>query len=288
MESKEKETEIKDGAKTDNTENVTKNIIEDKPVDGYHNPNDLKMIRSLQVALRQASDEIKGMAEENQQQRNDLAEKEELILQASSKLDEQDGLIKALELEKNEIIANKGSKKMQEEISKAIEFGNQIKSEAEEQGNKRRDEIISLAEEKAKAIISEAEKKAKLAEERAEKANNAFHEVTAEIQKYQDMFAAILSQKSGVPNPSVVELVKEENGAEEIDPKIKDKEKKNINDEREKEPESNGKGKPKDEGVAEGLWGTVPTSSQGSEKKLPDKPKAKSEAQMRLEKQLEK
>ena len=31
-----------------------------------------------------------------------------------------------------------------------------------------------------------------------------------------------------------------------------------------------------------------PTSSQGSEKKLPGKPKVKSEAQMRLEKQLKK
>ena len=117
------------------------------------------MIRSLQVALRQAGDEIKAMEKENQQQKVDLSDKEELIVQASSKLDDQEKLIEALKLEKDEIIANKGSVKMQEEISKAIEFGNQIKREAEEQGQKRKEEIISSAEEKAKTIISEAEKR---------------------------------------------------------------------------------------------------------------------------------
>ena len=209
-----------------------------------------------------------------------------MIVQASSKLDDQEKLIEALKLEKDEIIANKGSVKMQEEISKAIEFGNQIKREAEEQGQKRKEEIISSAEEKAKTIISEAEKEAKLAEEREEKANIAFHKVTADIQKYQEMFAAILSQKDGVPNPTVVEPVKEDSTdkKKEVDSDTDDKNKVDTKD----DTKADTKDQSKDKSSAEGLWGTVPTSSQGSEKKLPGKPKVKSEAQMRLEKQLKK
>lgn len=273
MESKEKEINV--SVEAESTEEV---VADKKPVDGYHNPNDLKMIRSLQVALRQAGDEIKAMEKENQQQKVDLSDKEELIVQASSKLEDQEKLIEALKLEKDEIIANKGSVKMQEEISKAVEFGNQIKREAEEQGQKRKEEIISSAEEKAKTIISGAEKEAKLAEEREEKANIAFHKVTADIQKYQEMFAAILSQKDGVPNPTVVEPVKEDSTdkKKEVDSDTDDKNKVDTKDQS------------KDKSSAEGLWGTVPTSSQGSEKKLPGKPKVKSEAQMRLEKQLKK
>lgn len=286
MESKEKEIQVGvEAEKIVEVENANK-VVEEKPVDGYHNPNDLKMIRSLQVALRQASDEIKDMQNENQQQKVDLSEKEELISAASAKLDDQEKLIQALKLEKDEIIANQSSVKMQEEISKAIEFGNQIKEKAEEEGLKRKDEIISSAEEKAKTIISEAEKEAKLAEERAEKANIAFHKVTADIQKYQEMFVAILSQKDGVPNPTVVKPVKEDST---------DKEKEvvsNINDETKvdtkEDTKTNTEDQPKDKSAAEGLWGTVPTSSQGSEKKLPGKPKEKSKAQMRLEKQLKK
>lgn len=117
MESKEKEINV--SVEAESTEEV---VADKKPVDGYHNPNDLKMIRSLQVALRQAGDEIKSMEKENQQQKVDLSDKEELIVQASSKLDDQEKLIEALKLEKDEIIANKGSVKMQEEISKAIEL----------------------------------------------------------------------------------------------------------------------------------------------------------------------
>lgn len=286
MESKEKEIQVGvEAEKIVEVENAN-NVVEEKPVDGYHNPNDLKMIRSLQVALRQASDEIKDMQNENQQQKVDLSDKEELISAASAKLDDQEKLIQALKLEKDEIIANQSSAKMQEEISKAIEFGNQIKENAKEEGLKRKDEIISSAEEKAKTIISEAEKEAKLAEERAEKANIAFHKVTADIKKYQEMFAAILSQKDGVPNPTVVEPVKEDST---------DKEKEvvsNINDETKvdtkEDTKTNTEDQPKDKSAAEGLWGTVPTSSQGSEKKLPGKPKEKSKAQMRLEKQLKK
>ena len=286
MESKEKEIQVGvEAEKIVEVENADK-VVEEKPVDGYHNPNDLKMIRSLQVALRQASDEIKDMQNENQQQKVDLSDKEDLISAASAKLDEQEKLIQALKLEKDEIIANQSSVKMQEEISKAIEFGNQIKEKAKEEGLKRKDEIISLAEEKAKTIISEAEKEAKLAEERAEKANIAFHKVTADIQKYQEMFVAILSQKDGVPNPTVVKPVKEDST---------DKEKEvvsNINDETKvdtkEDTKTNTEDQPKDKSAAEGLWGTVPTSSQGSEKKLPGKPKEKSKAQMRLEKQLKK
>lgn len=286
MESKEKEIQVGvEAEKIVEVENANK-VVEEKPVDGYHNPNDLKMIRSLQVALRQASDEIKDMQNENQQQKVDLSEKEELISAASAKLDDQEKLIQALKLEKDEIIANQSSVKMQEEISKAIEFGNQIKEKAKEEGLKRKDEIISSAEEKAKTIISEAEKEAKLAEERAEKANIAFHKVTADIQKYQEMFVAILSQKDGVPNPTVVKPVKEDST---------DKEKEvvsNINDETKvdtkEDTKTNTEDQPKDKSAAEGLWGTVPTSSQGSEKKLPGKPKEKSKAQMRLEKQLKK
>ena len=281
MESKEKEINV--SVEAESTEEV---VADKKPVDGYHNPNDLKMIRSLQVALRQAGDEIKAMEKENQQQKVDLSDKEELIVQASSKLDDQEKLIEALKLEKDEIIANKGSVKMQEEISKAIEFGNQIKREAEEQGQKRKEEIISSAEEKAKTIISEAEKEAKLAEEREEKANIAFHKVTADIQKYQEMFAAILSQKDGVPNPTVVEPVKEDSTdkKKEVDSDTDDKNKVDTKD----DTKADTKDQSKDKSSAEGLWGTVPTSSQGSEKKLPGKPKVKSEAQMRLEKQLKK
>lgn len=286
MESKEKEIQVGvEAEKIVEVEN-TNNVVEEKPVDGYHNPNDLKMIRSLQVALRQASDEIKDMQNENQQQKVDLSDKEDLISAASAKLDEQEKLIQALKLEKDEIIANQSSAKMQEEISKAIEFGNQIKENAKEEGLKQKDEIISSAEEKAKTIISEAEKEAKLAEERAEKANIAFHKVTADIQKYQEMFVAILSQKDGVPNPTAVEPVKEDST---------DKEKEvvsNINDETKvdtkEDTKTNTEDQPKDKSAAEGLWGTVPTSSQGSEKKLPGKPKEKSKAQMRLEKQLKK
>ena len=286
MESKEKEIQVGvEAEKIVEVENADK-VVEEKPVDGYHNPNDLKMIRSLQVALRQASDEIKDMQNENQQQKVDLSDKEDLISAASAKLDEQEKLIQALKLEKDEIIANQSSVKMQEEISKAIEFGNQIKEKAKEEGLKRKDEIISLAEEKAKTIISEAEKEAKLAEEREEKANIAFHKVTADIQKYQEMFVAILSQKDGVPNPTVVKPVKEDST---------DKEKEvvsNINDETKvdtkEDTKTNTEDQPKDKSAAEGLWGTVPTSSQGSEKKLPGKPKEKSKAQMRLEKQLKK
>lgn len=281
MESKEKEINV--SVEAESTEEV---VADKKPVDGYHNPNDLKMIRSLQVALRQASDEIKDMQNENQQQKVDLSDKEDLISAASAKLDEQEKLIQALKLEKDEIIANQSSAKMQEEISKAIEFGNQIKENAKEEGLKQKDEIISSAEEKAKTIISEAEKEAKLAEERAEKANIAFHKVTADIQKYQEMFVAILSQKDGVPNPTAVEPVKEDST---------DKEKEvvsNINDETKvdtkEDTKINTEDRPKDKSAAEGLWGTVPTSSQGSEKKLPGKPKEKSKAQMRLEKQLKK
>ena len=268
MESKEKEINV--SVEAESTEEV---VADKKPVDGYHNPNDLKMIRSLQVALRQAGDEIKAMEKENQQQKVDLSDKEELIVQASSKLDDQEKLIEALKLEKDEIIANKGSVKMQEEISKAIEFGNQ-------------EEIISSAEEKAKTIISEAEKEAKLAEEREEKANIAFHKVTADIQKYQEMFAAILSQKDGVPNPTVVEPVKEDSTdkKKEVDSDTDDKNKVDTKD----DTKADTKDQSKDKSAAEGLWGTVPTSSQGSEKKLPGKPKVKSEAQMRLEKQLKK
>lgn len=273
MESKEKEINI--SVETEKIEEVT---TETKPVDGYHNPKDLKMIRSLQVALRQAGEEIKNMQKENEQQKADLSEKESLISDASIKLDDQENLIQALKLEKEEIIANKGSVKMQEEISKAIEFGNQIKREAEEEGLKRKEEIISSAEEKAKTIISEAEKEAKLAEEREEKANIAFHKVTADIQKYQEMFAAILSQKDGVPNPAVVEPVKE------VDSNINDETKVDTKEDTKTDTED----RSKDKSEAEGLWGTVPTSSQGSEKKLPGKPKVKSEAQMRLEKQLKK
>lgn len=286
MESKEKEIQVGvEAEKIVEVENADK-VVEEKPVDGYHNPNDLKMIRSLQVALRQASDEIKDMQNENQQQKVDLSDKEDLISAASAKLDEQEKLIQALKLEKDEIIANQSSAKMQEEISKAIEFGNQIKENAKEEGLKQKDEIISSAEEKAKTIISEAEKEAKLAEERAEKANIAFHKVTADIQKYQEMFVAILSQKDGVPNPTAVEPVKEDST---------DKEKEvvsNINDETKvdtkEDTKTNTEDQPKDKSAAEGLWGTVPTSSQGSEKKLPGKPKEKSKAQMRLEKQLKK
>ena len=281
MESKEKEINI--SVETEKIEEVT---TETKPVDGYHNPKDLKMIRSLQVALRQAGEEIKNMQKENEQQKADLSEKESLISDASIKLDDQENLIQALKLEKEEIIANKGSVKMQEEISKAIEFGNQIKREAEEQGQKRKEEIISSAEEKAKTIISEAEKEAKLAEEREEKANIAFHKVTADIQKYQEMFAAILSQKDGVPNPTVVEPVKEDSTdkKKEVDSDTDDKNKVDTKD----DTKADTKDQSKDKSSAEGLWGTVPTSSQGSEKKLPGKPKVKSEAQMRLEKQLKK
>lgn len=281
MKSKEKEINI--SVEAESTEEVT---TETKPVDGYHNPNDLKMIRSLQVALRQAGDEIKNMQKENEQQKADLSEKESLISEASIKLDDQENLIQALKLEKEEIIANKGSVKMQEEISKAIEFGNQIKREAEEEGLKRKEEIISSAEEKAKTIISEAEKEAKLAEEREEKANIAFHKVTADIQKYQEMFAAILSQKDGVPNPAVVEPLKEDSTAKEkeVDSNINDETKVDTKEDTKTDTEDQSK----DKSAAEGLWGTVPTSSQGSEKKLPGKPKVKSEAQMRLEKQLKK
>lgn len=286
MESKEKEIQVGvEAEKIVEVENADK-VVEEKPVDGYHNPNDLKMIRSLQVALRQASDEIKDMQNENQQQKVDLSDKEDLISAASAKLDEQEKLIQALKLEKDEIIANQSSAKMQEEISKAIEFGNQIKENAKEEGLKQKDEIISSAEEKAKTIISEAEKEAKLAKERAEKANIAFHKVTADIQKYQEMFVAILSQKDGVPNPTAVEPVKEDST---------DKEKEvvsNINDETKvdtkEDTKTNTEDQPKDKSAAECLWGTVPTSSQGSEKKLPGKPKEKSKAQMRLEKQLKK
>ena len=281
LESKEKEINI--SVETESTEEVS---AETKPVDGYHNPKDLKMIRSLQVSLRQAGEEIKNMQKENEQQKADLSEKESLISEASIKLDDQENLIQALKLEKEEIIANKGSVKMQEEISKAIEFGNQIKREAEEEGLKRKEEIISSAEEKAKTIISEAEKEAKLAEEREEKANIAFHKVTADIQKYQEMFAAILSQKDGVPNPAVVEPVKEDSTAKEkeVDSNINDKTKADTKEDTKTDTEDLSK----DKSAAEGLWGTVPTSSQGSEKKLPGKPKVKSEAQMRLEKQLKK
>ena len=281
LESKEKEINI--SVETEKTEEVT---TETKPVDGYHNPKDLKMIRSLQVALRQAGEEIQNMNKENEQQKADLSEKESLISEASIKLDDQENLIQALKLEKEEIIANKGSVKMQEEISKAIEFGNQIKREAEEKGLKRKEEIISSAEEKAKTIISEAEKEAKLAEEREEKANIAFHKVTADIQKYQEMFAAILSQKNGVPNPAVVEPVKEDSTAKEkeVDSNINDETKVDTKEDTKIDTED----RSKDKSAAEGLWGTVPTSSQGSEKKLPGKPKVKSEAQMRLEKQLKK
>ena len=269
---KSKEKEINVSVETENAEEVT---TETKPVDGYQNPNDLKMIRSLQVALRQAGDEIKNMQKENEQQKADLSEKESLISQASIKLDDQENLIQALKLEKEEIIANKGSVKMQEEISKAIEFGNQIKREAEEEGLKRKEEIISSAEEKAK-----------LAEEREEKANIAFHKVTADIQKYQEMFAAILSQKDGVPNPAVVEPVKEDSTdkEKEVDSNINDETKVDTKEDTKTDTEDQSK----DKSAAEGLWGTVPTSSQGSEKKLPGKPKMKSEAQMRLEKQLKK
>lgn len=281
LESKEKEINI--SVETEKTEEVT---TETKPVDGYHNPKDLKMIRSLQFALRQAGEEIKNMQKENEQQKDDLSEKESLISEASIKLDDQENLIQALKLEKEEIIANKGSVKMQEEISKAIEFGNQIKREAEEEGLKRKEEIISSAEEKAKTIISEAEKEAKLAEEREEKANIAFHKVTADIQKYQEMFAAILSQKDGVPNPAVVEPVKEDSTdkEKEVDSNINDETKVDTKEDTKTDTED----RSKDKSAAEGLWGTVPTSSQGSEKKLPGKPKVKSEAQMRLEKQLKK
>ena len=75
LESKEKEINV--SVEAESTEEV---VADKKPVDGYHNPNDLKMIRSLQVALRQAGDEIKAMEKENQQQKVDLSDKEELIV----------------------------------------------------------------------------------------------------------------------------------------------------------------------------------------------------------------
>ena len=97
MESKEKEIQVGvEAEKIVEVEN-TNNVVEEKPVDGYHNPNDLKMIRSLQVALRQASDEIKDMQNENQQQKVDLSDKEDLISAASVKLDDQEKLIQRSE-----------------------------------------------------------------------------------------------------------------------------------------------------------------------------------------------
>ena len=106
------------------------------------------------------------------------------------------------------------------------------------------------------------------------KANIAFHKVTADIQKYQEMFAAILSQKDGVPNPTVVEPVKEDSTdkKKEVDSDTDDKNKVDTKDDTKADTKINLKIK-----VQPRLWGTVPTSSQGSEKKLPGKPKVKSE-----------
>ena len=110
--------------------NKTQDEVVETLSDGYHNPKDVEMIKQLRATIRTASDNIRDMQQLEEITKNNLIEKENLINQASKKIEEQDLEISRLKQEKEEILNNKGSIAMQEEISKAIEFGNNLKEEA--------------------------------------------------------------------------------------------------------------------------------------------------------------
>lgn len=268
--------------------NKTQDEVVETLSDGYHNPKDVEMIKQLRATIRTASDNIRDMQQLEEITKNNLIEKENLINQASKKIEEQDLEISRLKQEKEEILNNKGSIAMQEEISKAIEFGNNLKEEAKKFGESEKERIISEAEAEAKRIISEANKEAKLEMERRDEANKAYHEVMQKIELYHKTFGELLTKKKEAPNYTKTATLKEDETHQEQDL--------NANDDKSK------KGKKRAEDFrGQDVWGAVPTSKQGSEKQLREPssetasagfskleiPKVtKSDAQMRLEAQL--
>lgn len=268
--------------------NKTQDEVVETLSDGYHNPKDVEMIKQLRATIRTASDNIRDMQQLEEITKNNLIEKENLINQASKKIEEQDLEISRLKQEKEEILNNKGSIAMQEEISKAIEFGNNLKEEAKKFGESEKERIISEAEAEAKRIISEANKEAKLEMERRDEANKVYHEVMQKIELYHKTFGELLTKKKEAPNYTKTATLKEDDIHQEQDLNAKDDKSK--------------KGKKRAEDFrGQDVWGAVPTSKQGSEKQLREPssdttsagfskleiPKVtKSDAQMRLEAQL--
>ena len=185
---------------TNNVEVVGEKMINPKNTeeifsDGYHNPQDVEVIQKLSLALDTASENIRNMQSYEEESKRVLLEKENLINSASQKIEEQEKLIKELENKNKEILATKASSAMQEEISKAIEFGNKIKAEAKETAEKEKENIISEATLEAENILSEAKKEAKLEMVRRDEANKAYHEVIKNIELYYKTFGELLANK---------------------------------------------------------------------------------------------
>lgn len=210
---------------TPNSDNVDVNTttqMEEKIVDGYHNPNDLAMMEKLRETNNNASEELSKLAGENQGLRDTITKKEELLGKAAETIQEHRNRIEELEQEVEKLQSGQQNAAVLKELESAREYGNSVRKKAEREANETAEKIVSDAKEKAEKITSKANEQVEIAEKRVQKANQTFVNISGQLSVYKTSIEEILSEAKNIPEtkPEAVKTVVNK-GATKNDPATK-------------------------------------------------------------------
>lgn len=210
---------------TPNSDNVDVNTttqMEEKIVDGYHNPNDLAMMEKLRETNNNASEELSKLAGENQGLRDTITKKEELLGKAAETIQEHRNRIEELEQEVEKLQSGQQNAAVLKELESAREYGNSVRKKAEREANETAEKIVSDAKEKAEKITSKANEQVEIAEKRVQKANQTFVNISGQLSVYKTSIEEILSEAKNIPEtkPEAVKTVVNK-GAKKNDPATK-------------------------------------------------------------------
>lgn len=210
---------------TPNSDNVDVNAttqMEEKIVDGYHNPNDLAMMEKLRETNNNASKEISKLADENQDLLNTIAKKEKLLGKAAETIQEHLVRIDELEREVEKLQSGQQNAAVLKELESAREYGNSVRKKAETEAKETAEKIVSDAKEEAEKITSKANEQVEIAEKRVQKANQTFVNISGQLSVYKTSIEEILSEAKNIPETKT-EAVKTvvNKGATKNDPATK-------------------------------------------------------------------
>ena len=210
---------------TPNSDNVDVNTttqMEEKIVDGYHNPNDLAMMEKLRETNNNASEELLKLARENQDLRDTITKKEDLLGKAAETIQEHRDRIEELEQEVEKLQSGQQNAAVLKELESAREYGNSVRKKAETEAKETADKIVSDAKEEAEKITSKANEQVEIAEKRVQKANQTFVNISGQLSVYKTSIEEILSEAKNIPEtkPEVAKTVVNK-GATKNDPATK-------------------------------------------------------------------
>ena len=146
-----------------------------------------------------ASEELSKLARENQDLRDTITKKEDLLGKAAETIQEHRNRIEELEQEVEKLQSGQQNAAVLKELESAREYGNSVRKKAETEAKETADKIVSDAKEEAEKITSKANEQVEIAEKRVQKANQTFVNISGQLSVYKTSIEEILSEAKNIP-----------------------------------------------------------------------------------------